>query len=82
MFASSEEVDKFIRGLNDGTIRILPEANNILVDDKDGNKQTLAKRLADAIKEYEHFSVLPVPPPTSIVICKAAISEVSFIWCC
>ena len=54
MLASSGEVDRFIQGLNNGTIRILPEANNIIVDDSKGNKQTLANRLADAVKEYEY----------------------------
>jgi hypothetical protein len=75
VFVSSAEVDKFIQGLNNGTIRILPKANDILVEDRNGNKQTLASRLADAIKEYEYSGVFPTPPPTTVIICKAAISE-------
>jgi hypothetical protein len=67
MFAASGEVDKFIRGLNNGTIKILPEANNIFVDDSSGNKQRLTKKLADAIKEYEYSSGMLTAPPTTTV---------------
>jgi hypothetical protein len=77
MFASSGEVDRFIRGLNDGTIKISPEANKILVDDGNGNKQPLTKRLAEAVKEYEYSSSFTITPhPAAVTICKAAISEV------
>ena len=77
MFASSGEVDRFIKGLNDGTIRISPEANRILVDDGNGNKQPLASRLAEAVKEYEYSSSFTITPhPAAVTLCKAAISEV------
>jgi hypothetical protein len=77
MLASSGEVDRFIQGLNNGTIRILPEANNIIVDDSKGNKQTLANRLANAVKDYEYSTSFTVTPhPAAVTVCKAAISEV------
>jgi len=71
-----KQVEDFIHRLNNGSRKISPKANEILVSNDKGGQQTLANKLADAIKEYNCvLRIGVIPNPAAIILCKASIDE-------